>query len=182
MNKGEEKKMKQEEKIGLFRRKGFWFFVILFVVVLAIRFYAVQLFQVQGESMMPTLQESDILLVEKFTYRSNQPERFDIIVLKKDEQQYVKRIIGLPKETIQIKKGQVYVNGKVLKEPIVFDSIEDGGMARDEMVLGEDEYFVLGDNRNNSKDSRHVEVGIVNRQQIQGKIWKSLYPFRNTVD
>lgn len=171
--------MNQDERVSLFRRKIFWFFVILFVVVWIVRGYVVQLFQVQGESMMPTLGDGDILLVEKRTYQSEEPARYDIVVLEKDEQEYVKRIIGLPKETIQIKKGKVYVDGEPLKEPNTFDSIEDGGMARNKIELGEEEYFVLGDNRNDSKDSRHVEVGIVNRTQIKGKIWKSLFPFRD---
>ena len=92
------------------------------------------------------------------------------------KQQYIKRIIGLPGEKVKIKKGHVYINGKQLKEIKVFDEIEDGGMARDTISLGKDEYFLLGDNRNNSKDSRNVELGIVKKKQIRGKLCFRIMP------
>ena len=91
--------------------------------------------------------------------------------------QYVKRIIGLPGETIRIKKGKVFIDGEKLNEIHEFDLIEDGGMAREKVILGEDEYFLLGDNRNNSKDSRNVELGIVKREQMEGKVFVRIYPF-----
>ena len=135
--------------------------------------------QVGGQSMEPTLSDGDILLVEKRTYEKKNPERYDIIVLNTEGnsmwgQQYVKRIIGLPGETVQIEEGKILINGKKLKEPFDFEEIEDGGLAREEIQLGEDEYFVLGDNRNNSEDSRSDTIGTVHRSEIIGKAWFAL--------
>lgn len=172
-----------KERAGkLFRSKLFWFLVILFFLVLLFRNLVMEQVRVGGQSMEPTLQDKDILLVEKRTYEKKEPERYDIIVLNTQGnsfwgQQYVKRIIGLPGETIQIKEGKVWINGKKLKEPFDFEEIEDGGLANEKIELGDDEYFVLGDNRNNSKDSRHLEIGTVNLKQIKGKVWVRVYPF-----
>lgn len=174
-----------KERIGnLFRSKLFWFLVILFIIVFLFRNLVMEQVQVGGQSMESTLQDGDILLVEKRTYEKNNPERYDIIVLNTEGnsmwgQQYVKRIIGLPGETIQIKKGKVWIDGKELKEPFDFEEIEDGGLATEKIELEEDEYFVLGDNRNNSKDSRHLEIGTVNLKQIKGKVWMRVYPFQH---
>lgn len=168
---------------GLLRSKLFWFLVILFIVVLLFRNFVMGQVQVGGQSMEPTLQNQDILLIEKRTYNKDNPKRYDVVVLNTEGnsmwgQQYVKRIIGLPGETVQIKEGKVWIDGKELKEPFDFEEIEDGGMAKEEMKLGKDEYFLLGDNRNNSKDSRHLEIGVVNREQIKGKVWIRVYPFQ----
>lgn len=174
-----------KERIGrLFHSKLFWFLVILFIVVLLFRNLVMEQAQVGGQSMEPTLSDGDILLVEKRTYEKKNPERYDIIVLNTEGnsmwgQQYVKRIIGLPGETVQIEEGKILINGKKLKEPFDFEEIEDGGLAREEIQLGEDEYFVLGDNRNNSKDSRHLEIGTVNQKQIQGRVFMRIYPFQH---
>ena len=137
------------ERIGrLFHSKLYWFLVILFIVVLLFRNLVMEQAQVGGQSMEPTLSDGDILLVEKRTYEKKNPERYDIIVLNTEGnsmwgQQYVKRIIGLPGETVQIEEGKILINGKKLKEPFDFEEIEDGGLAREEIQLGEDEYFVL---------------------------------------
>lgn len=174
-----------KERIGnLFRSKLFWLLVILFIIVFLFRNLVMEQVQVGGQSMESTLQDGDILLVEKRTYEKNNPERYDIVVLNTEGnsmwgQQYVKRIIGLPGETIQIKKGKVWIDGKELKEPFDFEEIEDGGLATEKIGLEENEYFVLGDNRNNSKDSRHLEIGTVNLKQIKGKVWMRVYPFQH---
>ena len=174
-----------KERIGnLFRSKLFWLLVILFIIVFLFRNLVMEQVQVGGQSMESTLQDGDILLVEKRTYEKNNPERYDIVVLNTEGnsmwgQQYVKRIIGLPGETIQIKKGKVWIDGKELKEPFDFEEIEDGGLATEKIELEENEYFVLGDNRNNSKDSRHLEIGTVNLKQIKGKVWMRVYPFQH---
>ena len=166
--------------IRILKSKIFWFFLIIFVAVFLIQGYVAERILVQGESMEPTLQNGDMLLIEKRTYAEKEPERYDVVVATSEatgtKQQYVKRIIGLPGETIKIKKGFVFINGEQLEEPVSYDLIEDGGMARNKIELGDDEYFLLGDNRNESKDSRHVEVGIIKKEQIKGKVWLRILP------
>lgn len=156
------------------------FFVIVIIVVVLLHCFVFELIQVDGSSMENTLFSGDFICIEKISYRTEHPKRNDIVVVntKKNgtKQQYIKRIIGMPGESIKIKKGFVYVNGKKLKEIKNFDVIEDGGMARNTISLGEDEYFLLGDNRNNSKDSRNVELGIVKRKQIRGKLCFRFFP------
>ena len=166
--------------IRILKSKIFCFFLIIFVAVFLIQGYVAERILVQGESMEPTLQNGDMLLIEKRTYAEKEPERYDVVVAISEatgtKQQYVKRIIGLPGETIKIKKGFVFINGEQLEEPVSYDLIEDGGMARNKMELGDDEYFLLGDNRNESKDSRHVEVGIIKKEQIKGKVCLRILP------
>ena len=133
--------------------------------------------------METTLSDGDNLIVDKLTYRFNDPERFDIIVFPfqyQEDTYYIKRIIGLPGETVQIdEKGNIYINGEILQESygreIIFP--ENVGIAIDPIVLGEDEYFVMGDNRNNSSDSRTEIVGNIHRDDIIGKAWLRIWPF-----
>lgn len=133
---------------------------------------------VEGSSMEATLENGDQLIVEKLSYYFHDPERFDVIVFPfSDNVSYIKRIIGLPGDTIQIKNGSIYLNGEELEEEYGKERIEDPGLAAEEIVLGEDEYFVLGDNRNASVDSRKEEVGLIRRSDIQGKAWVRFYPF-----
>lgn len=133
--------------------------------------------EVDGSSMEPTLYDGDNLIVDKISYRFRDPERFDIIVFPfqyKPETFYIKRIIGLPGETVQIDgQGNIYINGELLTEGYGREVIkpEHIGRAWEPIVLGEDEYFVLGDNRNNSEDSRSGNIGPVNRDTIAGKAW-----------
>lgn len=139
--------------------------------------------EVDGASMEPTLYNGDNLIVDKISYRFRDPERFDIIVFPfkyKEETYYIKRIIGLPGETVQIdEQGKIYINGEVLMEGYGREVIrpESIGRAREPVVLGEDEYFVLGDNRNNSSDSRTEIVGNIKREDIIGRAWIRLWPF-----
>jgi len=139
---------------------------------------------VSGDSMIPTLQDQDNLIVDKLTYRFSDPERFDIIVFPfkyAENRYYIKRIIGLPGETVQIDKdGVIYINGEVLEENYGKEVIEADkiGVAAEKIVLDEDEYFVLGDNRNNSSDSRVPEVGNIKRQDIIGRAWVRIWPLR----
>lgn len=139
--------------------------------------------EVDGSSMEPTLYNGDNLIVDKISYRFRDPERFDIIVFPfkyKEQTYYIKRIIGLPGETVQIdEQGNIYINGEVLMEGYGREVIrpECIGRAREPVVLGEDEYFVLGDNRNNSSDSRTEIVGNIKREDIIGRAWMRLWPF-----
>ena len=132
-----------------------------------------------GHSMEPTLQDSDNLITDKITYRFRDPKRFDIIVFPfKDNRAtlLIKRIVGMPGETVQVIDGNVYVNGYVLEDNYGNAVMTDPGLAADPVVLKEDEYFVLGDNRNNSTDSRFESVGNIHRSEIIGRAWLRVWP------
>ncbi len=164
----------------IIKSRALWFIVIFSCIAICGKHFVGFPMMVSGESMERTLNNSDYVWLNRLHYRTQNPERNDIIVLhvkKEKTYQYVKRVIGMPGEKVRIKGGKVFINGEELKEIKSFDLIEDGGMARETITLGEDEYFVLGDNRNNSKDSRNVEVGIVKRNQIEGKVSFKLVPF-----
>ena len=139
--------------------------------------------EVDGSSMEPTLTNGDNLIVDKLSYRFRDPQRFDIIVFPykhKEKTYYIKRIIGLPGETVQIdEKGDIYINGEILSESYGREIItaENIGLAAEPIVLGEDEYFVMGDNRNNSTDSRYPQVGNIKREDIIGRAWVRIWPF-----
>lgn len=156
--------------------------VVLAVTWLVIH-YVGQRTQVQGESMEPTLQDGDNLIVDKITYRLQDPKRFDIIVFPfryKENTYYIKRIIGLPGETVQITNdGKIYINQEELKEGYGKEVMQDPGNAYTPITLGKDEYFVLGDNRNNSSDSRSSSVGVIHRSEIIGRAWVRIWPFSN---
>lgn len=138
--------------------------------------------EVDGASMEPTLSNGDNLIVDKLSYRFRDPERFDIIVFPfkyKEKTYYIKRIIGLPGETVQIdEQGNIYINGEMLSESYGREIIrpENVGLASEPIVLGEDEYFVMGDNRNNSTDSRFAQVGNIKREDIIGRAWIRIWP------
>lgn len=158
-------------------------YVILFVVcIFIIPRYVAQRTVVSGGSMNDTLYSKDNLIVEKLSYRFDNPSRYDIIIFypfEGDDEYYVKRVIGLPGETIQIKDGMVYINGELLGEKFGKDIILDPGIAKEPITLGEDEYFVLGDNRNNSRDSRESDIGVVNKKQIKGHVLLRIWPLKH---
>ncbi len=150
---------------------------------------------VVGHSMEPTLENDDSLLVDKVSYCFGQPKRYDVIVFEPAianvSKYYVKRIIGLPGETVQVVDGEVYIDGSPLEDDVIYGfSLEDddgnpiepekiynAGLASEPITLGYDEYFVLGDNRNNSEDSRFSNVGNVKYSSIIGRIWAVSSPF-----
>lgn len=160
---------------------GIYLLVVLLITYLVIVFVG-QRTEVSGESMEPTLSDGDNLIVDKLTYRFRDPERFDVIVFPFKYQKdtyYIKRIIGLPGETVMIdKSGNIYINGEILEESYGREiiSINKIGIADEPITLGPDEYFVLGDNRNHSSDSRTVEVGNIKRDQIIGRAWLRIWP------
>ena len=143
--------------------------------------YVGQRTQVSGSSMETTLSENDNLIVDKLTYRFNDPERFDIIVFPVaygTETYYIKRIIGLPGETVRIdSEGNIYINDELLEESYGRERIANPGKAENGITLGEDEYFVLGDNRNDSVDSRMETVGNIKKENIVGRAWIRIWPF-----
>lgn len=147
--------------------------------LLFIRFVAVRSV-VDGHSMNDTLHDKDNLVVEKLTYYVREPARYDVVVfrLKNDKRtHFIKRIIGLPGETVQVKEGHVYIDGEMLADDVYGnDLIEFGYTADQPITLGENEYFCMGDNRNHSKDSRSVDVGPVKKEQFVGRAWLRFWP------
>lgn len=132
--------------------------------------------------MMPTLENGDQLIVDKLTYHFKEPKRYEIIVFPykyEENTYYIKRIIGLPGETVQIKDGCVYIDGKLLGEKYGAEVMDEPGIAEEPISLGEDEYFVLGDNRNHSSDSRVPNVGVLKRKDLMGRAWVRIWPFDN---
>ena len=176
------KKEKAEEKEYSLKREIISTVVyLLAVVVLTVLFvqFVGQRTHVNGDSMNVTLEDGDNLIVDKISYRFKDPERFDIIVFPYQYQEntyYIKRIIGMPGETVQVKDGMVYIDGEVLEETYGKEEMRYAGIAADPIILGEDEYFVLGDNRNNSSDSRDPSVGNIEEDQIVGKAFIRIWP------
>lgn len=157
---------------------------VLIVTFLVVKFVMVRT-EVIGPSMQPTLYSKDNLMVEKVSYRFGDPERYDIIVFPfqyAEKTYYIKRIIGLPGETIYIDdNGVIYIDGEVLNEPYGKETIKDAGLASEPIHLGQNEYFVMGDNRNDSSDSRDPSVGTVYRKDIIGRAWFRFWPEFNLV-
>ncbi|MCD7737479.1 MAG: signal peptidase I [Lachnospiraceae bacterium] len=156
--------------------------VLAWAVVMLIVTYVGTLCTVDGISMEDTLQDGDRLWADKLTYRFSDPQRFDIIIFPPQydpDSKYIKRIIGLPGETVYIdEEGNIYIDGEILEEDYGRETIRADlrNLASQEITLGEDEYFVLGDNRNESLDSRYEIVGLVKRSDIFGKAVFRLWP------
>lgn len=134
---------------------------------------------VSGSSMENTLSDGDNLIVDKISYRISDPKRYDIIVFPfryEERTYYIKRIIGLPGETVQIEDGTIYIDGEELKESYGREIMKNAGLAAEPVILGDDEYFVLGDNRNDSSDSRDPNVGVIHRNEIIGRAWLRIWP------
>lgn len=185
-NKDSRKKREQEEEqkpltLGQeILQMSIYLLIVLCLTFLLIH-YVGQRTRVQGDSMRPTLHDGDNLIVDKLSYRFQDPQRFDIIVFPyehKKKTYYIKRIIGMPGERVRIDQdGIIYINGEVLEEDYGAEVMRSPGRAVTEITLGEDEYFVLGDNRNNSSDSRDPSVGNIHRDRIIGKAWIRIWPF-----
>ncbi len=151
----------------------FWIFTVTLVAFVLIIMFGMRT-SVIGVSMEPTLYNSQEVFINKVSYLIFAPNRGDVVVFQpngnENSHYYIKRVIGLPGETIQIRNGAVYIDG-VLLEEYSYDKIENGGLAETPYLLGEDEFFLLGDNRNNSEDSRSGNIGAVHRDYIIGSAW-----------
>ncbi len=169
-----EKKEKKDIKKEIFE----WIkeIVIALIIVAFITTFIGQMTNVVGQSMVPTLNDSDRLIVEKLTKRFGEYDRYDIIVFPHEKDiLYIKRIIALPNDKVDIKDGKVFVNDEPIDDKYVFEEIDKYGDSLP-LTVPEGQYFVLGDNRNNSYDSRYLDVGTIKREDIIGKAVFRLWP------
>lgn len=168
---------KRRNNMKIVKEVLIWMFEIVMAVLLAFTFvYFVGLrTSAVGQSMAETIFNGDNVLVNRFVYVVSDPKPNDIVVFRPNGNEkshlYIKRVIAVPGDEVQIIKGVVYVNGEVYKEAVNVASIEEAGLAGEPIKLQEDEYFVLGDNRNNSEDSRFANIGNVKKEHIIGKVW-----------
>ena len=172
------------KEVSLWREILGW--IVYIAVILGITYliitYVGQRTRVSGDSMESTLHSGDNLIVDKLSYHFREPERYEIIVFPyryEENTFYIKRIVGLPGDTIQIKDGYLYIDGERADENYGLERMNKAGIAADEIKLGEDEYFDLGDNRNGSSDSRDPSVGILKREEIIGRAWVRIWPLNN---
>jgi signal peptidase I len=178
-----EKESKKPLLMKLFIEVFIWAVEITAVIFLAyfIVYYALERTDMVGISMEDTLKDSDHIIINKFSYRFGDPKRFDVIVFQQSGKEHsyydIKRIIALPGEKLLIKDGVIYINDEPLEEVVNVEAMANYGLAGEEITLEENEYFVLGDNRNNSEDSRFASVGMIRRDDIIGKAFLRTKPF-----
>lgn len=160
-----------------------WIAQIVVVIFLAyfIINYTLEKTNMLGVSMEDTLTNGDPIIINKLTYHITDPKRFDIIFFKESGREHsyydIKRIYGLPGESLRIQDNNIYINGEIIEDIVNVDPMVNYGLAEEEIHLEENEYFVLGDNRNSSEDSRFASVGNVTRDEIIGKAFIRLSPF-----
>ncbi len=174
---------KRNSKIKrFFRSFGKWILLVFIAIIFgyAVITFGFQTVTVVGPSMNPTLEDSQVVFVNKIVYRFSDIKRYDVIAFSKvgDENQYydIKRVIGLPEEKVRISNGDIYINGERRSDVPFEMAIQISGVAEDEITLGEDEYFVMGDNVNNSEDSRYTNVGNISKTEITGKVVSIVLP------
>lgn len=173
---------KEINKRQLIRTLGSYAVSILIVVILGYSLvnFGWQTLRIVGQSMEPTLQSGDLVIVNKVQYLFGEPKRFDMVAFKLregDNSYYnVKRVIGLPGETVTIQDGYIFIDGVVLTGLPFDEKISTEGLALDGVTLGKGEYFVLGDNVNNSEDSRFANMGNILENEILGKVSYRWFP------
>lgn len=152
-------------------------------IVLALALFVVHFwgnrYTIMGNSMSPVLENGNVVFINELCYNFLEPARLDVVLFESADdasRTFVKRIIGLPGETVQIVDGAVLIDGEAASLPDGLDLAAIPGLAKDPVTLEENEYFMLGDNRDSSEDSRFVNVGKVNRSQIVGKVWLRVSP------
>ena len=156
----------------------YFIYVFLIFLIIFVRTFIITPVRVNGSSMYSTLKNGEIMLLNKITYRFNDIKRFDIVVVDTPNDKIIKRVIGLPGETLKFENNVLYIDGQEVKEPFLNEETEDFDLKD----LGYDKiprdcYFVMGDNRDNSKDSRMI--GPVKKSQITGKANLVIYPFKD---
>ena len=153
--------------------------VVLFAFVL-VYFFGQTRDQYRSVHGCTTIEGGDAVLLDGLSYKLGNPKRNDVIAFQlngnREGASSIKRILGLPGETIQIKDGMIYIDGEIYLEKKDYPAMTDAGLAEEPITLGTNQYFVLGDNRNNSEDSRYADVGVVSGKNIEGKVWFVLSP------
>ena len=155
--------------------------IVYFIALISFAWFIVYGFMgqtiINGQSMSPMINADNVCLVDRLKYDIGDPSRFDVVIFERADtgKENVKRVIGLPGETIRINDGQVYINGEKLDYPYT-DNIPLSGIAENDVELADDEYFVLGDNSDSSEDSRFSNIGNVKRSSIKGKLWLKIMP------
>lgn len=171
---------KMHRSRGSAKELGLWAVEILLVCLTAVFLVAAfgQRVSTAGDSMSPALRNGDVLLINRLVYKVKSPARGDIVAFRQEENGHysVKRIVGLPGETVQISDSKVLIDGEELTEDIYVSDIEYAGEAQEPVELGEDEYFVMGDNHAASDDSRLPNIGNISRDAIYGKVWFIVSP------
>lgn len=170
---------KQHKKFNVRRFKKAMTWTVEIAAVILIAYVCVASMGIRttvvGQAMADKLRSGDQVLINKVTYLISDPKRGDVIVFlpngNEKSHYYIRRVVGVPGDRVQIKDGTLYINGEPYDETSTVSSMEEAGIAESELTLGEDEYFVLGDNRNNSEDSRYANIGNVKKEYIVGKAW-----------
>ncbi len=163
-------------------QKGLQLLLLMFIAAIvgyAFVTFGFQTVTVVGPSMQPTLEDSQVVIVNKIGYRFSDIKRYDVVAytqVSSDEYYDIKRVVGLPEETIRISGGDVYIDGERLTDLPFHTAIQISGIAEEEIQLGEDEYFLIGDNVNNSEDSRYTNVGNISKTEITGKVVSIISP------
>lgn len=162
-------------KIKIFFKES-WIYILVILIVILVKMFIVSPIRVNGDSMIDTLHNKDIMILDKISYRFNEIKRFDIVVIKEDKEYLIKRVIGLPGEKVEYKDNELYINGNKIDEDFTHKKTEDFSLGElDSETIPENEYFVLGDNRENSMDSRII--GFIPRKNILGKTTLTILPF-----
>lgn len=162
-----------------------WMFRIALVCFLAfvLVWYFGEKVSTIGDSMNPRLENGDITLMNRLVYEVRKPKRGEVIAFRPNGSEtshcYIKRVIGLPGETVSYEDGRILIDGEAIEENYVTTQIEDAGLLEEPISLGQDEYFVLGDDRKNSEDSRSANVGNVKQSEIAGKVWIVISPIKH---
>ena len=180
---GKSRRRKEEEPFDLKKEIISWIQIIVAAVVIAFFLtpFIIANSRIPTGSMEPTIMSHSRVIGSRLSYLADDPERGDVVIFHYPDDPsgktyFVKRVIGLPGETIQIIDGMIYINDELYLEEADYPAINDPGMAAEPITLGSDEYFVLGDNRNDSQDSRFADVGNVRRSYIEGRVWLVLAP------
>ena len=178
---------KEKKRVNYDLLRGILLWTLRIAIVCLIAFVCVWYFGFKvsmiGDSMNPALSNGDAVLVNRLVYDMSKPRRGDVIAFQPNGDEhshyYIKRIVGLPGETVEVRDGKIWINGKEIKEKYETTKIEEAGLLEEPMVLGKQEFFVLGDDRQNSEDSRTAEIGNVKRSEMEGKVWFVISPIGN---
>ena len=156
---------------------------LAFAIGCALVYYFMTSLTCVGQAMEPSVDSGDQVFVNRFLYLLTAPKAGDVVVFKpngnENSHYYMRRVIGVPGDTVQIREGFIYINGELFETGIGNEEMDYAGVAQEELTLEKDEFFVLGDNRNASEDSRNADIGNVRRQDIYGLAWFIRYPFEN---